>query len=331
MGKYSSKRATNKNGGTNQTQKDKQSRYWKALRIGAVIGIIEAMSLVLWIKSEDFEPQAAHFLRNLATCGFLAGAAYLAHKLTGGKFKKWIIGLIWVAWIGLCVIALLTKSEQPEQHVVLSMQIGDSPDDKITLTNRYLCRASLINIITNLPDGFSFFNGLPVGFMIVPMRPGESNTVFTFIAKNDSPLPVANLEMTVGFPKDWKLGLDSDKWHTASLRLFAGGSELTLTNLQGRMAACPYILYPGDWVNFPPITNFGSDIWYGPPTRIEHFELVVRSPGFEQILAANVVFMRSPSNFFKPFLIPAVPTTNGNLRPLISTNELLKEIEDLAE
>src|ERR1700690_3039078 len=190
MAKRLPERGKDKGRGTGRTQKDKKDRYWKALRIGAIIGIIEAFSLVLWIKSEDFDPQAAHFLRGLATCGFLAGAAYLAHKLTGGRFKKWIIGLVWILWGLLCAVALFTESEQPKPHLTASLKIGDSPGAVIVLTNEALFEASIINTITNFSDGFSFVNGVPVAVLLLPILPGETNAVFTFIAKNDSLLAV---------------------------------------------------------------------------------------------------------------------------------------------
>jgi hypothetical protein len=328
MAKHLPERGKKKGRSTGLTQKDKKDRYWKALRIGAIIGMIEALSLVLWIKSEDFDLRAAHFLRSLATCGFLAGAAYLAHKLTGGRFRKWIIGLIWVVWGLLCAVALFTESGQPKPHFTVSLQIGDSSDAAIVLTNESLFKASIINTITNFSDGFSFVNGVPVAVLLLPMLPGETNTVFTFIAKNDSPLMVGSVEMAVAFPADWKLGFDPEKWREAKMNLFDLGYELALTNFQCRMAICLFAVYPGDKANFPPITNFGTIVWHGPSTKIENFRLLVRSPGFEQDLAANFVFFTAPSNGFRPLLIPEAVGKDRALHPLISTDEFLTELSN---
>ena len=123
--------------------------------------------------------------------------------------------LVWASFFGFCVLMALVftlsswSAPEPKPHFTISMQIGDSLSAKIVLTNQYLYRISEMGVITNLSNGFVFFNGLPVAFIVIPMQPLESNTVFHFIAKNDSPLAVIPLEMMVAFPKEWKLGMDS--------------------------------------------------------------------------------------------------------------------------
>jgi len=330
MDKPSPHRASNKSGGKKPAEKDKKRTNRNTVKIVTIIAMIEGFSLVLWIESEDFGPQPAHFLRSLSICGFLAGIAYLSHKLTSGKFKKPVIALIWLAWVGLCFVLFGIKLEQPKPHVTLSVQIGDSPSARIVLTNQYLESASEVNVITNLPNGTRIFNGVPVGFIIVPMRPGDSNTVFHLVAKNDSTMELDSLQLGVAFPKGWKMGVDSEKWHEAEMNLFDGEYELPLTNAQGMVAMWPNVLYPGDWVNFPPITNFDSPIWHDKSNRISSIRLIAKTPGFREVMAVNVVFIPSPSNFSKPFLIPAALSTNG-LHLLISTNELFKKIEDLSK
>ena len=99
----------NQNSSGNSANKNK--RYWKTARVVAVFGILETVSLVLWCKSEDFEPSSAYFIRWIADCGFLSGAAYLAHKLTGKKFKRFIITAIWSAWVLMCLVLYLAKSK----------------------------------------------------------------------------------------------------------------------------------------------------------------------------------------------------------------------------
>jgi hypothetical protein len=202
----------------------------------------------------------------------------------------------------------------------------------IILTNDCLFQTSVANVITNFGHGYSFVNGLPKAFILVPVPSGESNTVFRLTAKNDSQLPSEALEVGVSFPKSWKLMLDDTKWRQASMKLLGpDGSEISLTNSQGWMAQYPFVLYPGDWLNFPPITNVGSVIWQGPQTKIENFKIIVRSPEFEQLIAANIVFLGAQSNWFTPLLIPAELDKTNRLHWLISTNELKKEIEEMSK
>jgi len=60
-------RKENQNSSSNEANKNK--RYWKAARFIALFGIIEAVSLVLWAKSEDFVPPAAYIFDGLVIAG----------------------------------------------------------------------------------------------------------------------------------------------------------------------------------------------------------------------------------------------------------------------
>ena len=104
------KRKKGKNADDKNATKDKQKRYWKAARIAAAFGIIEALSLVLWIKAEDFDQKASHHIRWVAACGILAGGVFLAHKLACGKSRKSFIRCVWVAWALICLILPFLKS-----------------------------------------------------------------------------------------------------------------------------------------------------------------------------------------------------------------------------
>lgn len=103
-------RKENENSDNSDRNKSKKDCYWKPGRIVACFGIIEFFSLVLWIKSEDFNPPASQYIRWAAYCGFLAGAAYLAHKLVSGKFKRIVVPIIWTTCIATCAVLPFLKS-----------------------------------------------------------------------------------------------------------------------------------------------------------------------------------------------------------------------------
>ena len=106
----------NSNGGGAEDQKD--NRYWNVTRIIAFFGLIEALSLVLWCKSEDFTPEVAYIVRWVADCGFLAGGAFLAHKFTGKKNKCLFIVIIWSIWIMFCFVLWITKANNPYRPLI---------------------------------------------------------------------------------------------------------------------------------------------------------------------------------------------------------------------
>jgi hypothetical protein len=160
---------------------------------------------------------------------------------------------------------------------------------------------------------------------VIPTQTEESNKVFNFIAENDSPVKVTDLEVIVGFLKDWKVELDSAKWHSVGEHLMIPGWRLEMTNLQFWAAESPWPLFPGDSLTFPPITNLSIPKFNNPTNKIGLFELMVRSTDFENLISANVIFVRTSSSGFKPFVSGLKMETNGIWRPSIS----FKELEDL--
>jgi hypothetical protein len=67
--------------------------------------------------------------------------------------------------------------------------------------------------------------------VVVPVQDGESNIIFNFIVENDSPIKVTDLELSVGFPKYWKCGVDSAKWHSVDVSLAIPGWKIETTNV----------------------------------------------------------------------------------------------------
>jgi hypothetical protein len=234
---------------------------------------------------------------------------------------------VWLSFCGFCVLMALAftfssrPSTEPKPHFVLSLKIGDSSDSEVFLTNDvlFMYRISKAGDLTN---GSVLFRGTANGCLIIPVQPGESNIVFNFIAENDSPIKVNDLEVGIGLPKDWKYGLDSTKWHEAGQHLIIPGWKIVIMNLQFWEAQSPYPLFPTDSLTFPPITNFSVPVYSDPSNEVGLVELYVRSTGFERILAANMLFVRVTSNSFKPFVVRLQKDTNGVFHLSITKKEL---------
>jgi hypothetical protein len=313
-------RKENQNSSSNEANKNK--RYWKAARFIALFGIIEAVSLVLWAKSEDFVPPAAYYIRWFGYCGLLAGGAFLTHKLTVGKFKKQIVKGIWIAWAMMCIVLLLTRSIELKPHFVLSLEIGDSSTSPLFLTNDFLFRRRMVKV-GDLPNGSIVVKNFVSGCLVIPVQSGESNKVFNFIAENDSVIKVTDLEAGVGFPKEWECGFDP-KWHKSEWFLTIPGWKFKATNMQYVAAQSPWVLFPHDSLNFPSITNPCTPEYIGSTFKGGLVELCIRSTGFEDVLAANICFIPASSNFSKPFVTLGEIGPDGLLRLLTSQEELEK-------
>ena len=315
------KREDNQSPGGDKIKKVENKRYWKAARVVALFGIIESVSLVLWAKSEDFKPSTDYYIRWFAYCGLLSGGAFLAHKLTGGKFKKPIVCTIWTSWAIMCVLLLLTKSVEPHPQFTISLQIGDSTDDTLILTNDFLFKRRILKV-GDLPNGKIMFKSTVNGCVVIPVRPNESNKVFNFIA-SDSPVKVSDLEALVGFPKDWECGVDPNKWHKMV------GESLIIpklwrfdpTNMQYFGAQSPLTLFAGDTLNFPAITNPCAPTYIGNTFKGGLVEFSLRSTDFDCGIAANIIFVSVSSNTFKPFVSDGHIDSNGLLHLSITPEE----------
>lgn len=283
------------------TESKKKKLYWKSARIATVFGMIELLSLVLWIKSEDF-PDWAYYLRWFASCGFVAGAAYLAHKLVSGPRRKSKIGIIWVAWGLLCFVLFLTKSKGDRQQMprfVLSLRTDDSPESEVFLTNDFLFISHWDNIGSN---GWVQFTGYSDSVIVIPVRLGESNKVFNFSIETDSSVKANELQVMVGLPKDSQYSMDI-KWHeTSEMFVKLPWSKVVLTNFQAWVAQDPWALFTGDSWRAPAMTNRSITPYSGPQTMANGIFAEVRGPGSFRVIFANVVFLPASSNFSKPFV-----------------------------
>lgn len=149
---------------------------------------------------------------------------------------------------------------------------------------------------------------------MIPVQQEQSNEIFTLFAENNSAVKVSDLEATVGFPKEWKCDLDSIKWHKVDGSLIISGAwKFVPTNMQYFAAQSPWGLFPFDTLEFPPITNRCKPEYIGDTFKGGLIELYVRSTGFENVLAANIVFVPASPNFSKPFLIQGSFDSTGHL------------------
>ena len=244
------------------------------------------------------------------------------------RFKKltlWnklgvVASIVGIVGFPLTIITLpFFERARPRPHFVASIQIGDDPAARVFLTNDFLTKQHFTNK-TNYGNGDFEFGGYVNGCLVIPVRPEQTNQVFTFILENDSSIKVNDLEIAVGFPKDWNCGLDSTKWHELlGLHLTSAQWKFEIRNLQYWSAQSPYSLSPSDSLHFPPITNFSIPIYRDASTTNGLFQLSIRSTGFENLIAANILFFQMSSNFFEPFLIGGEIGKNG--RFTIQTNK----------
>jgi hypothetical protein len=153
------------------------------------------------------------------------------------------------------------------------------------------------------------------------VQQGESNKVFNIIAQNDSPVTVNDLDAIVGFPKEWQCSFDP-KWHKADASLIIPRWKFTATNMQYVAAQSPWVLFPYDTLNFPSITNPCIPEYIGSTFKGGLIELSMRSTGFEDMLAANIVFVPVGTNSFHPFVTLGHFDSDGHIHITPSPKEL---------
>jgi len=292
-----------------------------------LIGILEILGgIVFAIIGVAFSDVGFHFgslLFYFLAVGCTIGI--LAHYAKQSGFRH-AARLFWglMALDFLLFAFLILKSEfpppEPKPFFTPALQISGSSPSTLLLTNDCFFLAGIENTITNFSNKFLIFNGVPNACIVIPLQPGESNKVFNFIIENNSPVKVNDLEVIVGFLNEWKLGLNSEKWHPEGEHFSGPGYRRELTELQFWVAQSPAPLFPGDSMTFPPITNFCPPDANQPTNRIGQFRLTIRSTGFMGQLSANILFPRVPSNSFPTFVTTLDRQTNGIWRISLPTN-----------
>jgi len=111
-----------------------------------------------------------------------------------------ILGGIW---------AIKRESEPaPRANIILSLQVDDLLP--IPLTNDFLFSGDAF-FSREVSNGPVVVKGFARGCLIIPLKPGESNKVFTFFAENACDLTFDKIQAAIAFPKDWKIKADA-KW-----------------------------------------------------------------------------------------------------------------------
>jgi hypothetical protein len=278
----------------------------------ALIGVIEIIGGIVFggiavaLSDAGFHIWGFFFGFLSVGCGLVI-LTHLVEKL-GFKYVKTLLATLVIS--DLILFAFLAwhtfsieKSSAPKPHFTLSLQTRDFPEAIVALTNDCLFRPGMVNVITNLSNGSLFFRGIASGCVVIPVRDGESNTVFRFIAENDSSVNVNDLVISAGFPDFGKIGLDSTKWQEVREHMTVPGWRLQIKNMQFWAARIPWPLVAGDSFAFSEITNFSIPEWDNPSNNMGLFKLLIRSTGFEQQLGANLFFIPVPTNvMFKPFV-----------------------------
>ena len=119
------------NGGSGGAGDPERQSYWTFGRIATVVGIIEGISGVVWMKSADFVPALAYYIQWFAYGGMISGIAFGAHKLRGEN-KKLHAWVIWVIALLFWIALLFSKSAQSTNTVENKLgtwQPPELPDD----------------------------------------------------------------------------------------------------------------------------------------------------------------------------------------------------------
>jgi hypothetical protein len=313
-----------------KTAHHKKNPNRKGIRIGAFFGILEVLALVLWVKSEDFGPDEARYARWAAICGFLAGGGFLAHKLTGGRFRVAIISGIWITLAIVCTLLFLTIPEVQKPDFVISLRFGESHESELLLTNDFLTEWKMIHR-ESLSNDVEVVQRAAPGCILIPVKKGETNKVFRFNVENVSSLIIGDLEIAAGFPLGWECRVDPAKLRTGNAFLLFGprpgwpnGSKWIPTNMQYFLTQNPPELFPLDNVDVPAITNPCANESFQNGVKTGMMNLIVRCNGYNKVICANLFFAPEMSNFVKPLIICLDTNNDGSIR-FLTNDEQFKQ------
>lgn len=283
---------------------------------GILFLIIEAAAFVLWQIADGLTGYICVFVHWISLICISTGPLPAARDAIKREKRWWLwfaFVIVWLLLAGVAYKIWRPLPPEPKPHLVLSLQIGDSPDSKVFLTNDFLFARRIVKV-GDLPDGAAMLNSFVRGCLVIPVQEGQSNEIFSFSAENRSAVKITDLEAAVGFPKEWKCGLDSAKWHEVGGYLIISEAwKFAPTNMQYFVAQSPWVLFPFDTLEFPPITNRCIPEYIGDTFKGGLVELYIRSTGFENVLAANIVFIPASPIFSKPFLIQGSFDAEGHL------------------
>ncbi len=260
--------------------------------------------LIPWVWN-DFS-EAHGFFRVCLLAITLAIAQGIVCSFWGFNKKTasvWILSLLPIA-VGFWV------NSQPEPRPHFTVSFGTEDTETVALTNEYLFQGKLDSVKINADKSRLIFESFAHAAIIIPVDHSKTNVVFMFEVQNDSPVTVYDLSMFVGFSKGWNMGVDSARWKEATGHFIIPGWELTYTNLQSWAADDPSPMFPSDSIQFG-MTNFTINLTTQGTAKGGLLTFMVRSTGFEQAMAANILFVPKQQGFIKPIVAKMMQATNG--------------------
>jgi hypothetical protein len=244
---------------------------------------------------------------------FLGFGTY--HAIKGWPPRKktfcWVYASSCVA-LSVVILVVSQPKESPVPHLKLILNTGDSHETEVFLTNDFLLLQRFM-LTSNQVGGFPTFNGNAVGCIVIPIQPGASNIVFNFTAENDSPAAFTDLQAAIAVPKSstWSI---NPQWQNIepSIIIPELARRLEITNLQAWGKQSAWVVRPYDRIGIS-MTNSSIPMWNSPKMKGDFILIDFRSTGFENMLAANLIFVPGSSNFSKPYVMQASFNPDGTI------------------
>jgi len=318
--------------GNSKSSKPKSTETKMSKRKLLIWGTLTMLSFgtltVTCIVNHGFVIASVFILLFALICGAFSlelGLIHLAAKHSTAKKWWWVVFVPSVLLCASILWALLSDNPKPEPkpYLVMSLRVNDPNSLPLLLTNDFLSDDKTTEVVTNPSNHALSFKTVATSCLIVPIDAGQSNAVFYLNVENDSDVRVDDLVVIVGFPDSWKIGVDGTKWEPVKEHLTSPEWRVELTNIQTFGAHSPWPLAPTDSVNLPAVTNYDVAIFTEPTTiQAGILDIMIRSTGFQKLMAANLIFLRGDQSFRKPFVTRMVEEPNGVWRFLITPKEI---------
>jgi hypothetical protein len=306
------------------TPRHRKPRKWLGLTPTKRREFLGFFVLVPWVWTEFVDSHNFWPLFGLASTLAIAHNAMLS--FWSWKSRKLFL-LFWlVSIIPLAVVVCINSKPLPKPEFVFGLQLGELPTDTVVLTNDFLFRQRTVKY-ADLLKGAAAFHTYVDGCVMIPVRPGETNKVFTVAVVNISPVTVNDLQVVVGFPDSWKIGFDSSKWRKARLSFEIPKWLVTVTNVQFLEFQCPEAVFAGDTISCPPFTNACIPEYIDNTFKGGFIQLIVRCTDFERTLAANTIFIPVGTNSIRPFVTRGVFTPDGKMNITPTPQEIEQATE----
>jgi hypothetical protein len=321
--KYSrTPKSSSSGGGSDHKSNEASSKREAWIKILEIGGALVFTGLAVGCHDAGYH-KWSFFFGYLAVC---CGLAIVFHHLETLGLKRAKAGLIAALLFFACLFAffMFHEPEKPGPHPQfnVSLQIGDSPDDTVFLTNDFLFHEN-IKKVGELSKGQILVNGLATGTLVIPVQPNESNKVFNFIVQNISPITVEKLQASIGVPNDWQSKLDMNKWQKVDASFEIPGWKLNLTNMQFFSRQTSENLYFKDSFTIS-ITNPCPQTFDTNDLKMGMIMFSLKSTGFEGGIVANTLYLPASPDFSKTFVTDGEIDSGGNWHTKMTDDEFRK-------